>query len=316
MVCKSQVLRPEAYRIEVMILKLFGDESADQRAQKVFAIAGVIGNEDEWISTKKQWSGRTEGKDFHAAKCENEYAKYPDSKEHKENLELYKDLTQILASSPLSGIGVAIDLAAHKDFFGESRDDFGYFKCLADLIITTTQLTDNFNKMIPESEYPEDELFTLEFTFDNRIKSNGTAGSLYDAFINQPEITEEVKGILPDKISFDCRSNPRIQIADLFARETMREMERTIAGKPLEARKSFQALDETKKFIFLFRDRDYCRRWKDEQSFLEARSGMNIRDYVQWLIKSGRVQNGRVHDNWRNRYEYYAWKDELKKKTS
>jgi hypothetical protein len=58
------------------------------------------------------------------------------------------------------------------------------------------------------SDHPEDEPVTLEFTFDHRIESEGNVGGLYAAFINQPQWANEA--VFGTKISFDCRTNPRI----------------------------------------------------------------------------------------------------------
>ena len=42
-------------------LKVFGDESADETKSRVFAVAGVIGNEDEWQLAMREWLRRTRG---------------------------------------------------------------------------------------------------------------------------------------------------------------------------------------------------------------------------------------------------------------
>ena len=310
---ESQVLEVQL-ELEAMILSVFGDESADQSAKRVFAVSGVIGSEEEWNSTKQEWVIRTGGKDFHAALCETEYANDPDKTKHEENLKLYADLTKILAGSPLAGIGVALDLSAHRDFFGESLIDLGYYHCLAHVLDQLTILAQRFNEQIKSSDYPSDEPVKLEFTFDNRIQSNGNVGNLYATFINQPEFADNIESLLGSKISFDCRTNPRIQIADLLARETMKELDRCITGEPPISRRSYQALEETNKFIFLYRDREFCQQWRENKEAIEAHYGMNVKDYVDWLIDNRRAQNGRVHDNWTNRFEYFAWKDRLRGK--
>jgi len=292
-----------------MILSVFGDESADQTNQRVFAVSGVMGNDDEWQVTKEAWLERTGGKIFHAAECETEYANDPDKAKHHENLKLYKDLCQILAKSPLTGIGVALDLAAHREFFGESLNDIGYYKCLTDVLWQLTLLAENFNAKIPTSDHPEDEPVKLAFTFDSRIQSNGNVGTLYAGFINQPEFATNIESLLGSKISFDCRTNPRIQIADLLVRETMKELDRRITGHFPCSRLSYQALEETQKFIFLYRDREFCKQWREHKEEIEAHYGMSPRDYVNWLIDTGRVQNRGVHDNWGNRFEYLAYKN-------
>src|ERR1700730_5734373 len=93
-------------------VKAFGDESADATRSRVFAVAAVLGTEDVWADTMRQWLRRTRGLPFHANKCESEYANHLDRQKHPDNLKLYADLTNILAESRLIGISVALDLAA------------------------------------------------------------------------------------------------------------------------------------------------------------------------------------------------------------
>src|SRR5690348_11631252 len=128
-----------------MILRVFGDESADQTKQRVFAVSGIVGNDYEWRVAVQAWVNRTGGRVFHAAECEAKHVNGSDRTKHRGNLDLYKDLTQILAKSPLSGIGVALDLRAHRDFFGESLNDLGYYKCLSDVLEQLTLLAQKFN---------------------------------------------------------------------------------------------------------------------------------------------------------------------------
>lgn len=291
-----------------MILRVFGDESADQTKQRVFAASGVVGSDDEWNVTTQAWVGRTCGKVFHAAECEAEHTNGTDRTKHQENLDFYKDLTQILANSPLSGIGVALDMRTHRDLFGEGLSDLGYYKCLSDVLEHLTILAQRFNEQIPTSDHPNDEPVKLEFTLDSRIQSNGNVGALYSAFGSQPELKGNVESLLGSHISFDCRTNPRIQIADLLARETMKELDRRITGKPPKPRRSYEVLSDTKKFTFLYRDRDYCRQWWENKRAIESHFDMSAMDYVKWLIDTGRVQNGKVHDNWTNRFQYFCWK--------
>jgi len=292
-----------------MILSVFGDESADETMQRVFAISGVVGSEREWELAVKAWTERTRGREFHAKECETEYAYDPDRTKHKENLALYKDLTQILAKSYLAGVCIALDLTSRREVFGDALADMEYYKCLADVLNELTIMANKFNEQIASSEHPEDEPVSLEFTFDHRKQSEGNAGTLYSAFINQPEWADTY--LLGTKISFDCRTNPRIQMADLLARESMKDLDRSV-GEARKPRDSFRALKETGKFVFIQRDRAYFQEWHDRMSQLKAESGMNEQDYVNWLIETGRVQDGRVHDNWGNRFQYYVWSDNRK----
>jgi hypothetical protein len=61
---------------------------------------------------------------------------------------------------------------------------------------------------------------------------------------------------------------PELEMADLLAREAMKELDRTLTGARPEARRSYHELrdapiDGTRKFIFQNRDREYCERWRD-----------------------------------------------------
>ncbi len=101
----------------VVTLKLYGDESADETKDRVFAVAAVIGTEREWLLAERDWNHRTKGKPFHANKCEWEFSADRDSQKHNDNLEVYRDLTTILAGSYLGGMAVALDLRSFRAFF-------------------------------------------------------------------------------------------------------------------------------------------------------------------------------------------------------
>jgi hypothetical protein len=88
--------------VVVATLKFYGDESADATKSRAFAVAAVLGTEDEWADAMRGWLRRTRGLPFHANKCESEFVRDPDTDKHKENLRLYKDLTIILAESWLT----------------------------------------------------------------------------------------------------------------------------------------------------------------------------------------------------------------------
>jgi hypothetical protein len=302
-----------ALKVEIMILSVFGDESSDETKQRVWAVSGIVGTDGEWEIAKQAWLERTGGKVFHAAECETDYANHPDPTKHKANLDLYRELTQLLVNGPLAGISYALNLVAYRQCFGEGLSDIGYYKCLADVVNQTAILAKKFNDNIPNPDHPEDEAVTLEFTFDNRLESAGNAGSLYSAFINQPEWVND-GAMFGTKISFDCRTNPRIQMADLFARESMKEVDRLLTGVPPKQRRSYQALKDSGKFIFAVRDQEYFDEWKCMRPQIEADTGMTAESYVNWLIETGRVQDGKVHDNFTNRCTYFALLDSRRKR--
>ena len=144
---------------------------------------------------------------------------------------------------------------------------------------------------------------SLEFAFDSRLESNGAAGILYTALRGQPEWDPNILGA---SLSFPS-GEPRLEVADLLAREAMKELDRKITNARPMRRKSRQVLDVTGKFHFIEHDRAYCERWREMVARPEAIAERDA--YAQWLRETGRVQNGRLHDNVANRAMYLAWSD-------
>ena len=71
-----------------MVLSVFGDESSDEMKERVFAISGLMGTEEEWRTAEAAWVAKTGDEVFHAADWE-----------HKRRNEEYKLLAQTLAGS-------------------------------------------------------------------------------------------------------------------------------------------------------------------------------------------------------------------------
>ncbi len=110
--CKSQSV--------VVMLFAYGDESMDETKQRVCAVAGLIGTEEQWNGLEWKWTQRTNGVPFHGNDCDSDQGDY-ESRPHWENKALYRDLTILLANSGLAGYGQAIDLMAKNTVFPESE---------------------------------------------------------------------------------------------------------------------------------------------------------------------------------------------------
>ena len=253
------------------MLSVFGDESSDEKQARVFAVAGVVGYEVDWQDTEREWRDRTGGEPFHASECERKEG----------GKELYKDLTQIIANSRLGARGMAIDLAALRDFFPGVPRDLGYYKCFMDVIIW---LVDNAAKRFNEP---------IEFTFHHGRESQYNAGKLYDTLVNTPE-WEDGGLFMQTKISFEGGKNPRIQMADLIARETMKSLDHQILGK--SKRISTTVLCDKNVSIGLF-DRNACANWRSEVDRVNIGP-----QYGTWLKK-----NKLAMDNMSNRIRYIEW---------
>jgi hypothetical protein len=282
----------------VITLKFFGDESADETKSRVFAVAIVAGTEDEWTRPEREWLRRNRGLEFHANKCESEYARHPDRQKHVDNLKRYRDLTTILAESHLVGLSVALDLKSQRECLPGVHRDTGYYKCFSDVIANCARMANAFN-----NDHDQHDEVRLEFAFDSRTESDGTARTIYAMFRDSPEWADS--SIFDVNVSFEAEPNPRLEMADLLAREAMKELDRKITHVRPEPGKSYQALDGSGKFIWIEHDRAYCERWRDKVKSPESEA--DLQDYKKWLVDTKRVQNGRLADNPTNRVLFYAW---------
>lgn len=280
-------------------LKAFGDESADAKKARVFAVAAVFGTEDEWGLAIRQWLMRTRGLPFHATDCETYH---PDKAFHDARLDLYRDLTQILATSNLVGFAVALNLASYREIFKVGPPDWAYFKALADVIGAAASKAKHFNGL------GNDESARLEFTFDSRLESHGTAGTMYTALASQPEWAES--GIFDTQIHFDGGSgkSPRLEMGDLLAREAMKELDRKITNARPKKRGARIALEETNKFHFIERDREY---WEALRTMVEKPESLELmKQWDGWLLAGARTNHdgtpARTMNNW---FLFNAWLD-------
>lgn len=286
-------------------LLMFGDESADERKERVFALSLVIGTETEWEETILRWLSITRGAEFHANEFETEFVADEERVKHPKRLEEYRSLIDVLVDSHLAGFVFALDLGSFRELFPQTPKDSPYSKCFTDILGVVATLTRQWNQ--EQANGGPNEECLVELTFDRR-QGEGTLETLHETFMNQPEWRDEQ--VFATSVKFDTRQNPRIQVADLLAREGMKELDRQLTRRAPSPRKSFLALSApVKKFNFVFRQRSYFERWQQQQAALESAVGFTDEGYSRWLSETGRVQDGVLSDNLRNRAVYLAWLD-------
>ena len=270
------------------MVSIFGDESADQHVERVFAIAGLIGTEDQWNELVGEWLFWTEGKEFHAAEWETEFAYDPDPRKHKKNLATYGELAKLIARSGIHGWAVGLDLAGYRTFFPHITQDLAYHKCFI-------EVADRLVKEAKLLGYDE-----LGFVFDQRQGQSNT-GVLYDYMSSQPE-WKETGIFFEKKISFSSRKNPRIQIVDLVAREAMKFLDNELSPKKRPIRKSMIALaSANQRLQFDFLMKEYFEGLKKELPHYEEMTGMKLEIYRRWLIEN------KIADNLGSRYRFMIW---------
>lgn len=189
-----------------MIL-VYGDDSADEKREGVCAVAGVVGTIRAWRSVERQWIAMTNGIPFHAHDCDSDHGDY-EKFTHAENKQLYRDLTTLLAESDLWGYGLAIDLIASRRAFPQA-EDLAYYRAFVEVMQWMKSIAKKNNAV-------------AEFTFDMRMESEHSAELLYGT---AKEFDAGWSPYLAEKITFELsRKNPRLQAADLVAREVMKAL--------------------------------------------------------------------------------------------
>lgn len=279
----------QSLTMEIMILSVFGDESSDERQERVFTVSGVCGTSAEWSLAIKEWMQITKGEEFHASDWET-------AGRHDE----YCALAESLGRGIVAGFTVSLDLISFSEIFPNRLRDTGYYQCFSKILDVYTSNAAQWNNRVAADPSCGDPSFELEFTFDHRKASQGNAGTLYASFVKQPEWKDA--NILNRKVSFDCRTNPRIQIADLVAREAMKELDRKISTPGLKKRKQLVYLERRGAFKFVELDRNYCLCLREQLQKNDDEPG-----YWEWLRRTRRVQHGKPHDNYGNRFSYYIY---------
>ena len=259
----------------VMIL-VYGDDSSDEKSQRVCAVAGVVGTWRAWRILEREWLLRTNNIPFHAVDCESDRGNYKDTP-HAENKALYKDLSILLANSHVYGIGIAIDLiAARSKFPNPDIGDISYYRAFTRVI-----------EVMKDAAKESGEI--AEVTFDMRLDTEHNAGLLYGHVReNQPEWTPH----LASKIIFEfSRLQPRIQVADLIAHEAMKALDNRIGPVQRPPRKSWIALGQSGRFHIDAYSTEWFEGLKQNYAELEKRVGFGENDYKEWLKKRNRNHN-------------------------
>lgn len=267
-----------------VLYSVFGDESHDETNERVFAVAGLFGSQEEWEGLEAAWLERTGGKVFHAANCEADYGDFAGI-DHRENLRLYADLTRILANSRLMGFGVAHDLVAYRHFFPEAIADMPYYKCFRDVV---ERFAETARLCIPPAK--------VRYTFDQRLESQYNAAALYNYMVNQPEW--EHRSHLFEEVGFATRKLVGIQAADLYAREVMKHLDNIVGPVKRPTRQSMQTLRRTNRFGCDFLVEEYWRDFREKYEALLTATAISRDEYHAWLVRQ------RLTDNFSVRLRY------------
>jgi len=254
---------------------VFGDESADQKAKIVYAVAALIGPDSAWEATERDWLKLTNGEEFHATEWGS-----------KHGYDSYNALARVIQSNGLRGQGVAIDLVAFRAAFPDLKtQDYAYHKCFIEVV-------DRLIKVSTEQGYKD-----LKFTFDGR-QGQGTTGLLYHFVTANKEWADAFS--FADEISFSNRKNPRIQIADMVASETMKGFLSARDNAPF--REAFRILGTSNNRIwFDFLVEEYFSGWRNSLHEMEKSTGLYAHEYLAWIRRRS------MQDNLNSRIRFLIW---------
>jgi len=221
----------------------YGDDSSDQTKRRVFAASLVAGTVEEWGSFSSAWLARNGERPFHATDCDSDQGAFRET-DHHSNKKLYADNVGLFARSSLMGAGVAISIADYREVFPFApSEEWEYYMCLSGAIACMANIA---RLLIPPQ--------TLRVTFDQNKGREYNSRKIYE-FISGGE--SPLAGILDGGISFaDHRADVGLQLADLLAREAMKELDNRLPPVARWPRQSLIELRRTKRFECVSYDRE------------------------------------------------------------
>ena len=279
-----------ARRWIAVLLTVFGDESHDEKTERVFTVTGVIGRQSEWDALEIAWKDRTNGRTFHASDCDTNQGEYRCTP-NAENKQLYKDLTQLIVRSGLFGYSHTLDVQAVNEAFSATLlDDSAYYWLFYKVVADCAR----FGYLCVPQE-------VVEFTFDSRLESNHNATEWY-AYMQRVEEWPH-RSFIADKVSFATRATVGIQVADLVAREGMKHLDNIVGPVQRPKRGAVRALEESKRFGFKFYVGEYFKGMKASLQQMENDSAFPVKfaEYREWLKERG------LTDNQSNRIRYFVF---------
>lgn len=273
----TQEIRARRKRqVRIVVLKAFGDESYDDGKKRVFAVAGLMGTQEEWDELEGIWIDRTGGKIFHATDCESDQGDYKGIP-HSENQKLYRDLTKILVEkTKMMGYGASIDLEEHRRIFPGLPDDLAYCTCFNEVVKYLAHLA---GLHIPK--------VGVGFMFEFNEEAEFGAEALYKSIRS----SKEWGPLLADTISFGDKSQVGLQAADLIAREAMKDLDNTVGPVKRKQRQSFTALIRSNRFSFQSYGRDQFLHLKGKVQDLDANRQTHQLSFAEWLLDKKTVDS-------------------------
>src|ERR1700733_2248268 len=186
-----------------------------------------------------------------------------------------------------------MNLSGYSNALDRPVDELPHYFCFIEVI---KEFALRVRYLIPQDK--------VEFTFDRNLKTQYNCTFMYDYMVTLPEWSD--RELVADRIAFSTRKNPKIQAADLWAREVMKYGEECLKRNQPIMRGSFQALEETDRFACAFFDASYFTDMR--RKLIERREpGHSLNEYDAWREKH------RMQDTTENRIRYHIYLNMVEK---
>jgi len=145
-----------------------------------------------------------------------------------------------------------------------------YYKCFSEVVI--------FFGRVGYMSIPRRR---VHFTFDRSIERQYNAHQVYTYLQRSPDWPGSMS--LTDDIASATIETPQIQMADLLAREAMKQLDNEIGPVRRPPRQSMRALSSAGRFRFENYTRDYCARLVASGRRWAESVGISSKAYNEWL---------------------------------
>jgi hypothetical protein len=203
------------------MLTVYGDESSDQKQERVFAVVAVIGTQEKWDACEVFWKNRSGNVPYHATDCLAGQGNYKGWTKEKSQ-SLHDALAELVVKCGLVGCGFAIDLRSFKEIYPGIKRDEPFLYCFGHMVAAATALTKTYN-MLKDGEHKE----RVKFVFHSSNLKYNTA-RLFEV-MSKAKHWEEFTSHLEPSIEF-AFSEEYVgpQAADLLAFEIRNEFDKTL----------------------------------------------------------------------------------------
>lgn len=234
----------------------FGDESSDQRCDRVFAIGSLFGDSDSWRDVATNWNKITNGEEFHASQWDV-----------PERQQQYAELVGVLEQSRLLGWGTSISVEGLKATFPQAVEQFPYYYCFGRVILHFAKTA---RLCIPQAK--------VKFTFHQNLAVQQNASVLYRDLISYPEWKD--REFVADEISYVSSKTVEVQAADLWVREIRKHTDNALSAERKPMRRFLAILRATKRFAFDVYERSFFESMKTNWS--KWHRGTTEGEYAAW----------------------------------